>query len=272
LEGGVHTPELAPENLQHIEKLYNNFWIGVCSPKTRSPVRGGEYNKFPIQRRYPGACSWVLHYLPRLTDFNAKTENTAAISVNMTTHEPSFLQAPDYRPVPFVTDFGKGPFRNSSNYHVNIASIKRLADWFNFLKENNVYDNTRIILVSDHGPYENIATKTGLPFMIDSFNPILLVKDFNASGPMRTDDTFMSNGDVPSLALQGLFDDPRNPYTGNPVNMDAKQNPLYIFTSNPYGDEHLIFADETQVRLAPKKDYYVHDNIFDPANWEKAES
>jgi flagellar biosynthesis component FlhA len=22
-------------------------------------LRGGEYNKFPLQRRYPGACSWV---------------------------------------------------------------------------------------------------------------------------------------------------------------------------------------------------------------------
>ncbi|MDR3172695.1 MAG: membrane protein insertase YidC [Treponema sp.] len=213
----------------------------------------------------------VLDYLPRLTDFNAKTENTVILSVNMATHKPSFLQAPDYRPVPFVTDFGKGPFRNSSNYHVNIASIKRLADWFNFLKENNAYDNTRIILVSDHGPYENIAAKAGLPFILDSFNSLLLVKDFNASGPMRADDTFMSSGDVPSLALQGLFDDPRNPYTGNPINMDTKQKPLYIFTSNPYGDEHLVFADETRVRLESKKDYYVHGNIFDPANWEKAE-
>jgi hypothetical protein len=22
----------------------------------------GQYNKFPIQRRYPGTCSWVLHF------------------------------------------------------------------------------------------------------------------------------------------------------------------------------------------------------------------
>jgi hypothetical protein len=97
-----------------------------------------------------------------------------------------------------------------------------------------------------------------------------MVKDFNAAGPMRTGDSFMSNADVPSLALQGLFDDPRNPYTGNPINMDAKQKPLYVFISSPQGNDHLIYADETQIPLNPEKDYYVHDNIFDPANWEKA--
>jgi hypothetical protein len=211
----------------------------------------------------------VLDYLPRLTDFDAQTENTAIAFVNNTTHEPSFLQAPDYRPSLFVTDFGKSPFKNSSDYHVNMASIKRLSEWFDFLKKNGAYDNTRIIIVSDHGPHENFITKTDLPFNVDEFNPLLIVKDFNASGPMRTDNTFMSNADVPSLALEDLVDDFRNPYTGNLINTDAKQDSLYIFISGPHGHDHLIHADETQISLNPEKDYYVRDNIFDPANWEK---
>jgi hypothetical protein len=213
----------------------------------------------------------VLDYLPRLTDFEAKTENTAIIFVNNTTHDPSFLQAPEYRPVLFVTDFGKGPFKNLPDYHTNIASIKRLSKWFDFLRENGVYDNTRIILVSDHGPHGNFVTKTELPLSIDELNPVLMVKDFNSSGPIQTDNTFMSNGDVPSLALQGLFDDPRNPFTGNSINMDAKQKPLYIALSVPIGGAHLVHAEETEIALDPNKDYYVHDNIFDPANWEKVE-
>jgi YidC/Oxa1 family membrane protein insertase len=212
----------------------------------------------------------VLDYLPRLTDFDAKTENTAAIIVNNVAHHSSFLQAPDYRPVPFVTDFGKGPFKSSSTYHVNAASIKRLAEWFDFLKENDVYNNTRIILVSDHGCQENLGAKTELPFKIHGVNALLLVKDFDASGPPRTDKSFMSNADVPSLALQDLFDDPRNPYTGNPINMDAKQKPLYVFISAPLGNGHLAYADDTRMPLNPEKDYYVHTNIFDPKNWEKA--
>lgn len=213
----------------------------------------------------------VLDYLPRLTDFDAKTENTSVIFTNNTTHEATFFQTPDYRPVPFVTNFGSGPFKNSLKYHVNAASIKRLAEWFDFLRENNVYNNTRIIIVSDHGPQENLPKETGLPFGIYDVNALLLVKDFGASGPMSTDDSFMSNADVPSLAMDGLLEDLRNPYTGNPINMDAKEEPLYIFISAPLGESHFVYGDETQVPLNPKKDYYVRDNIFDPANWERVE-
>jgi YidC/Oxa1 family membrane protein insertase len=213
----------------------------------------------------------VLDYLPRLTDFDSGTENTALVLINNATHEPSFLQAPDYRPVPFVTDFGKGAFRNSSDYHINIASLKRLSEWFDFLRENGAYDNTRIIIVSDHGPHETFVTKTDLPFDVDQFNPVLMVKDFNTSGSLQVNNAFMSNADVPTLALRDVLDDPRNPYTGNPINMDAKQQPLYIVISGAHGHDHLVYAEETQISLDPKKDYYVHDNIFDPANWEKAE-
>jgi hypothetical protein len=206
----------------------------------------------------------VLDYLPRLTDFNPKTENTALFFVNNTTHEGSFLQAPDYRPVSFVTNYGSSPLKNEVSYHINAGAIKRLSDWFDYIKKNGVYNNTRIIIVSDHGPEGNSIVKTNLPFNVEQFNPLLMVKDFDASGPLRTDNTFMSNADVPSLALHGLIDNPKNPYTGNMINMDAKQRPLYINISGS------IFLHNT-LRLDLKKDYYVHDDIFNPANWERAE-
>jgi YidC/Oxa1 family membrane protein insertase len=206
----------------------------------------------------------VLDYLPRLTDFNAQTENTALFFANNTTHEGSFLQAPDYRPLTFVSDYGSGPFRHSAAYHVNAAAVKRLSDWFDYLRENNAYNNTRIIIVSDHGPESNIVIKDDLPLEIEQFNPLLMVKDFDAGGPIRTDNTFMSNADVPTLALRGLINNPINPYTGNPINMDAKQKPLYINVSGS------IFLQNT-IRLDPKKDFYVRDNIFDPNNWERTE-
>jgi hypothetical protein len=208
----------------------------------------------------------VLDYLPALTGFDAATENTALLFVNNATHENSFLQAPDYVPVSVVTNYGKA-FGNSSAYHVNAAAIKRLASWFEYLKENDVYDNTRIIIVSDHGPEPNFLTKLKLPFNIEQYNPLLMVKDFNSAGEIQTDNTFMSNADVPALALKDLIDDPRNPFTGNAINMDAKQKPLYVAMS---GSIHITTGEETQILLDPQKDYYVHGNIFEPANWEKA--
>ncbi len=37
------------------------------------------------------------------------------------------------------------------HYQSNMASLTALGEWFDFLKENNCWDNTRIVIVSDHG-------------------------------------------------------------------------------------------------------------------------
>jgi membrane protein insertase Oxa1/YidC/SpoIIIJ len=211
----------------------------------------------------------VLDYLPRLTGFKPQKENTALIMVNNTTHEYSFFEAPEYRPVPIVSNYGHSPYRRETAYHTNMASLKRLGDWFDFLKENDVYDNTRIILVSDHGADEQyVNDNTGLPFNVYNYNPILMVKDFNASEVLKTDNTFMTNADVPFLAFENIVDNPVNPFTRTKISNGAKKNPLYIAIS---GNLYLEGPDTTQFTLDPQKDYYVHDNIFNPANWEKVE-
>jgi YidC/Oxa1 family membrane protein insertase len=208
----------------------------------------------------------VLDYLPRFTEITDLPNNGALIMTNNTTHENSFLQAPDYVPVLHVTNYGKSHFSGASAYHVNAGSIHRLADWFEFLKKEKVYDNTRIILVSDHGPEPNFITKLDLPFNVDQFNPLLMVKDFNSSGEIKTDMTFMSNADVPYLALVDIIDNPINPFTGNAITMELKESPLYIAisSSNETGD-----GQATKYVLNPHRDYYVHDNIFEAENWTR---
>jgi hypothetical protein len=210
----------------------------------------------------------VLDYFKRLTDFSASAENTSLFMVNNTTHEASYLQAPDYIPVISVTNYGNSPYKKDSIYHVNMAAIKRLGEWFDFLKAHNAYDNTRIILVADHGTQINYVSKTSLPFALDNFNPLLMVKDFNATGSLKTDNTFMSNADVPTIALRDLITNPVNPYTGNAITDEAKKGPLYIAIS---GSVHIEDGQATQFELNPKEDHYVHDNIFDERNWERAE-
>jgi YidC/Oxa1 family membrane protein insertase len=210
----------------------------------------------------------VLHYLPRLTDFSAGTENTAMLFVNNTTHETILMQAPDYVPVKSVTNFGDGPYRKEPAYHVNAGALKRLADWFLFLKANNAYDNSRIIIVADHGPEDMQITGVRLPFYLDKFNPLLMVKDFNAGGDLRTDTAFMSNADVPAIALRDLIEEPVNPFTGNAIDQNDKRRPLYIAVS---GSSGLDDPDEARLSLNPKMDFWVHDNVFNPANWEQVE-
>jgi len=209
----------------------------------------------------------VLDYLPRLTEITDDNIKTALIMTNNATHEGSPLQAPSYVPVTMVTNYGNTRFAKDAAYHINAAAIKRLAEWFDFLKREHVYDNTRIIMVSDHGPDSNFVTKIGLPFNVDQFNPLLMVKDFNASGEIKTDMTFMTNADVPYLSLVDVIENPVNPFTGNIISIERKNNPLYIAIS---GSIHVSDNNDSQFDLNPNKDYYVHDNIFIAENWEKA--
>ena len=64
------------------------------------------------------------------------------------------------------------------------------------------------------------------------FNPLLLVKDFNSNAELTIDRQFMTNADTPTLAMQGLIENPINPFTGNPINSNVKQDGVqYIFRS-----------------------------------------
>ena len=207
----------------------------------------------------------VLDYLPILTKITSDDKNNVLIMSNLTTHEGSFLQAPEYKPLIPVTNYGTSVFSKEHAYHVNAAAIKRISEWLDYLKENNVYDNTRIIMVADHGPEPNFITNIGLPFNVDQFNPLLLVKDFNASGEIKTDYTFMTNADVPYLSLLDIINNPINPFTGNAISNDRKKEPLYIAIS---GSIH-VSLNSNQYTLNPNIDYYVHDNIFIKENWIK---
>jgi len=228
---------------------YNETW---CAPFS-------EYRMRLFLRSYA-----VLDYMDELTDCKPQKENSAVFIVNNTTHENWFLQAPSYRPNLNVTNYGKSPFSKEVWYHSNAAAIKRLSEYFDFLKINDVYDNTRIILVADHGVRDvTYVTKTSLPFSVEQFNPLLLVKDFNANGPMKTDMTFMTNADVPCLAMNELIENKINPFTGNAITTQQKNNPLLILTER--------VNDSKENELNAQNIYYIHDNIFDEKNWIKPE-
>ncbi|MDR2392812.1 MAG: YidC/Oxa1 family membrane protein insertase, partial [Treponema sp.] len=92
----------------------------------------------------------VLDFLPELTAYTAQRPSALFIT-NNATHDITYLQYPDYTPAQTVTDKGSGAFSESKYYHVNSAFYLKFAEWLQELKENGVYDNTRIIIVSDHG-------------------------------------------------------------------------------------------------------------------------
>ena len=211
----------------------------------------------------------ALDYLPELTDFESKTENVFINFVNNTTHEEMILQAPYYVPVTTVTNRGTSRFKDDALYHSNAASLKRVADWLTYLKENGVYDNTRIVIVADHGAVDKEdcfdwnedfdKIKPG------HYHPLLMFKDFGASGKLAVNSDFMTNADTPSLLLGGILDNPKNPYTGNDFTNKAKENGALVCTD----DIFMPYHNKSDYIFTAKEGSWIRvkDDIFNSKNW-----
>jgi len=216
----------------------------------------------------------LLDTLPKITSFSDNEYNTLTFMVNNLPHTPgAFLQAPDYTiPAVYSTNRGNGPLAFDSHYHLNIATFILLGKWFEYLNENGVYDNTRIVVVSDHGSgtsdvKENIMLPNGEP--ISHYMALLLFKDFNSEVigggyDVSINNQFMVNADVPILAVQGIISDPINPFTGKTLEA-KKENGVTIVSSENYNKEQY----KNRYDIAPTDWLHVHDSIFDPKNWNK---
>ncbi|MDR0441856.1 MAG: YidC/Oxa1 family membrane protein insertase [Treponema sp.] len=211
----------------------------------------------------------VLDLLPELTGADSPKLNTFLLLQNDLPHNPIFLQAPDYVPAINVTDRGNSKYADIINYPVNAAALKRIGVWFEYLKQQDLYDNTRIIIVSDHGADIDSGAfpqSKNIPFNRDAYNPLLLIKDFDADFPFKTDNAFMTNADVPVLAFEGFIENPVNPFTGNPVDTAAKQLPLHITISKKWmPNDH----NPNTFKIGVNEWYSVHSDIFNSDNWQK---
>lgn len=227
----------------------------------------------------------VLKNLSAITKITDHEKGEFLLFTNDTTHEPMLLKEPEYEPAGFVDNTGydeehryrvdwngnKAELRTENvmiHYHANAASLLKLADWFDYLRECGVYDNTRIIVVSDHGwslgDFEQSLYGNNCYGGFALYNPLLLVKDFGATG-FHIDDTFMTNADTPALAAEGLIETAANPFSGKTLkNEEAKK-----------GEQHVVYTNDWQTsvnngyKLLPATWHSVRDNVFDKNNWSK---
>jgi hypothetical protein len=213
----------------------------------------------------------ALDLLTELTSIDVTENGTFTLLINQLTHDPAFFEAPLYTPNDKVINRGSGPFSQENDYHVNIASFLLLAKWFDFMKVHQVYDNTRIIIVADHGASisgdfpSNIELSNGNN--VKSYNPLLMVKDFNAHGELVTNHSFMTNADTPFLATEQIIENPVNPFTGVPLQAQKEQG-VTISSSDLWEPG---YHAKNYFKINPDEWFYIHDNIFDPANWKGVE-
>lgn len=224
----------------------------------------------------------VLAYLPDLTVVNDDAEDCFLMFQNETPHNPTVLNPPDYA----VDNQKKDSFNYTSrtldgrtlkietmrqwgHYCINAATYQAVAAWLDYLREEGVYDNTRIILVADHGYYlkqfDDLIHPDGLD--IESLNPLLMVKDFDSDGPWAVSGDFMTNADVPTLAMRDVIEHPVNPFTGSEVSDRLKQTEPMIVTDSD--NWRLDVNNGTTFNLSGGHWWSVHDSIFDMDNWTK---
>jgi len=263
--------------LKHNFTMFSIFLTSPCFLRKTIYDRGNfwaavKYSRLDVVTGRPLSSYAIMHYLPELTGIdsspNGEQSNKFIFMVSNLAHDPSFLQYPDYKVVSEITDFGPDLFNGNINshqyYHVNAASYLLLAKWFDYLKENDVYDNTRIIIVSDHAEVL-IDPKGTLDREYTEYNPILLYKDFNSTGELKINYNFMTNADVPMLATAGIIDNPTNPFTGNPLTSD-KENGANIYLG---GSSQPQDFPGWEALGRTSSFYHVKDNIFNENNWQK---
>ena len=226
----------------------------------------------------------VLDALPEITTASGENENCFFMFCNSTTHEALLLNEPEYTPSEHVdnTEFDMNhmdrftvdghtmnmddPF-SYAHYECNMAACIALGKWFDYLRDNNIFDNTRIIIVADHGhelyQFEDLYVDN-LEFDAQGFNPILLVKDFYSDEYSISYD-FMTNADTPSIAMAGIIENPVNPFTNNPIAVPDKGDEQLVYYSHNYD---ILVNNGTQFEDPDGYWLTVHDNIYDDDNWD----
>ena len=201
-----------------------------------------------------------LDYYPELTDFTAEKQ-TFTIIVNEATHEPIYTGYPNYD----LSTKDNGPYilDDDKHYHSNSSAIYRIGEFMNYLKENDVYDNTRVIIVADHGGGTKLDRINEEYDHHSPYIPLLLFKDFDSRGEIITDNTFMTNADTPLLATKDLIENPKNPFTGKLLLDTVEKDKVYVagygFWS-PDGHHKNTFKVERWDTI--------HDNVYDINNWD----
>lgn len=227
--------------------------------------------------------SWytVLDNMDEITEFSDNDNGEFLMMYNCTAHEPTLLQLPDYLPQEHVdnTEYYTGSYyyllgqamnltdaQKVTSYHVNMAALIKLGEWFDYLRAEGVYDNTRIIIVADHGIGLGWFDGFRLDVRDESvewYLPLFMVKDFDAHG-FESSFEFMTNADTCPMAVEGVIDNPVNPYTGNLLDGHEKYEDIHrVFLSGnwdiSYNNGYTFIPDDW---------YSVTGSPYDLDNWE----
>ena len=161
------------------------------------------------------------------------------------------------------------PYRNNEerelyfkHYDSESCALNYLSNFIAWLKQEGIYDNTQIFVVSDHSGYDSIGIAREIAAKDIRPDALFLFKDFNAKGALKIESRLMTNYDSPSIFCENI---PKG----------CPNVPKNIITHYPK-DRTVIVTSPTSAGLELHKknewliDYYfqVKDSIYNRDNWQ----
>ena len=217
-----------------------------------------------------------MELVSEMANITDDDENNLFVYTNLAAHSYAELQLPDFSFKDDVDNSGYIDAWNSSlkadgamplgdmtdkdrfkSYCANVAALRGIGEWMDKLREQGVYDNTRIIIVADHGFYvfafPQMIYEGGTSF--EQFNPMFMVKDFGSESFSISED-LMSNADTCAIAMDGIIDDPVNPYDGQKAKLKSQEKDGIVHVT----DVHEYADLESRM-------YEFHGDVRKPENW-----
>lgn len=144
----------------------------------------------------------MLHLLPEISGADRSTPTLKYIA-SQAVHYPWRLDRQTCMPVDVTAQTRQADGAIVQHLDTERCALRAIARWVNWMQSAGVYDNTQIILASDHDGNDNALgreygdmRKNGVPWKPHA---LLMVKAMGARGALRIDPTLMSTADVVSL-------------------------------------------------------------------------
>ena len=182
------------------------------------------------------------------------------------THYPFALEAteckPQINPSSILSNEYLSYINNPNHYDNEVCAVREFTKILDFLKQNQIYDNTMIILVSDHSYNDLIAHKSLSGYSLgNNPNPLLLIKPFKSRAPFEIDMRLMSNADVYGILCDklGLACEATNILEHYPKHRSLVHTLNVHWTEESRNANSLLF----------QKIWRIDDNVLDPKNWHE---
>ncbi len=140
--------------------------------------------------------------------------------------------------------------------------LETMITWIQWMKEVNIYDNTKIVIASDHGSSSFLSSndKGDIYAKEGDIFALLMVKDFYERGNIKISQQLMSNADIPSILASGIPEHSFPELQQDPIMTNREEIALKHFVSE--SDYNLALTD-----FELKYAITVQGDVYDKEKW-----